>query len=81
MKKPLLLALALAVPFAPALASAQDRGDDQVTRFEFEDDLVRGDLVRPDGEVFHARRRRPRETLIRARESFVAELYKSVENL
>jgi hypothetical protein len=80
MKTALLLAIALTIPLAPTLASAQDR-DDPVTRFEFEDDLVRGDLVRNDGEILHVRRRRTRDTLIRARESFVAELYKSVENL
>jgi hypothetical protein len=63
---------------APAAASADD---DKITEYDFEDDLVRGDLVRPDGEILHARRRRPRTNLIVLRDNFVAELYKSIENL
>ena len=60
---------------------AQDRADQDVTEFNFTDELVRGDLVSPYGESLHARRRRPRETLIQVRSHFVPELYKSVEQL
>ena len=50
-------------------------------RYDFEDDLVQGDLVRPDGENLMVRRRGARESLIRIREHFINELLKSVENL
>lgn len=63
--------------FAP-VASAQDG---ETTTYDFEDDLVQGDLVRPDGELLNVRRRGRRASLIRVREHFVQEMLKSVENL
>jgi hypothetical protein len=68
-----------------ATASAQDAegggGGGSATTYDFEDDLVQGDLVRPDGENLMVRRRGARESLIKIREHFVPELLKSVENL
>lgn len=65
-----------------ATASAQDaEGGGGATTYDFEDDLVQGDLVRPDGENLMVRRRGARESLIKIREHFVPELLKSVENL
>lgn len=55
--------------------------EDNATSYDFEDDLVQGDLVRPDGENLMVRRRGARESLIKIREHFVPELIKSVENL
>ncbi len=70
---------------APGSALAQEAapppaGGDTTT-YDFEDDLVQGDLVRPDGENLMVRRRGARESLIRVREHFISELLKSVENL
>ncbi len=62
----------------PAAASAQD---DDATTYDFDDDLVSGDLVRPDGELLNVRRRGRRASLIRIREHFVPEMLKSVEDL
>jgi hypothetical protein len=59
-------------------AHAQDSGS---TSYDFEDDLVQGDLVRPDGENLMVRRKGARESLIKIREHFIPELLKSVENL
>ena len=64
----------------PGLATAQEGGDDATT-YDFEDDLVTGDLVRPDGEMLNVRRRGRRSSLIRIREHFVPEMLKSVEDL
>lgn len=73
------IAMVMAAGFAivPAGASAQDGG----TTYNFEDDLVQGDLVRPDGELLNVRRRGRRASLIRVREHFIPEMLKSVENL
>jgi hypothetical protein len=81
------LATALVLPatLLTSAALAQDapapRGSGEATSYDFEDDLVQGDLVRPDGENLMVRRRGARESLIRVREHFVNELLKSVENL
>ena len=65
---------------APAPAAGGGGGGDS-TSYDFEDDLVQGDLVRPDGENLMVRRRGARESLIKIREHFISELLKSVENL
>ena len=64
-----------------ALAQDAGGGGGNATTYDFEDDLVQGDLVRPDGENLMVRRRGARESLIKIREHFVPELLKSVENL
>jgi hypothetical protein len=66
---------------APVAAQDKERSGGEATSYDFEDDLVQGDLVRPDGENLLVRRRGARESLIRVREHFVNELLKSVENL
>jgi hypothetical protein len=66
--------------WAPS-ASAQDSGPPPETTYDFEDDLVTGDLVRPDGEQLIVRRRGRRASLIQIREHFIPEMLKSVEDL
>jgi len=61
-------------------AAAQD-GPPSETTYDFEDDLVTGDLVRPDGEQLIVRRRGRRASLIQIREHFIPEMLKSVEDL
>jgi hypothetical protein len=61
-------------------ASAQDAPPPETT-YDFEDDLVSGDLVRPDGEQLIVRRRGRRSSLIQIREHFIPEMLKSVEDL
>ncbi|MDH5674140.1 MAG: hypothetical protein OEZ06_18435 [Myxococcales bacterium] len=78
MKKLLMVAVVLG---ASAMALPTQAQDDNQTSYDFEDDLVQGDLVRPDGENLMVRRRGARESLIRIREHFIPELLKSVENL
>ncbi|MEM9069475.1 MAG: hypothetical protein AAGE52_13255 [Myxococcota bacterium] len=75
-------AVALSLVLIPGVspASAQDDGGDATT-YDFEDDLVSGDLVRPDGELLNVRRRGRRSSLIRIREHFIPEMLKSVEDL
>lgn len=66
--------LALAAP-----AAAQDMAPD--TTFDFRDELVTGDLVRPEGDRIEGRLRGVRVSLIRPRPHYVPELLKSVETL
>lgn len=88
MNKLTILALLVAgfglVSVTPALAQDAAEGgggEPAATTYDFDDDLVQGDLVRPDGENLMVRRRGARESLIKIREHFVPELLKSVENL
>jgi hypothetical protein len=85
-KKAVLAAVAALVMVAgSAVAFAQQAaGGSQPVRtqeFSFTDELVSGQLVRPDGESTRLRRRGPGISLIRIREHFVPEMLKSVENL
>jgi len=79
---------------APASAMAQATGDDVVqdpsdpgvvykkeTVYDFEDDVVEGSFIRPEGEYLDARRAARHSSLIRIRESFVPEMLKSAEDI
>jgi hypothetical protein len=83
--KNLLLALALGglgvLASSSVLCSTAAAQEGEATTYDFEDDLVQGDLVRPDGELLNVRRRGRRASLIRVREHFIPEMLKSVENL
>ena len=79
--KKLLVIAGLGVAFALPVSAQDAAGGDNTTSYDFEDDLVQGDLVRPDGENLMVRRRGARESLIKIREHFIPELLKSVENL
>jgi hypothetical protein len=69
-----------ALASVPTTVAAQDAPPPETT-YDFEDDLVSGDLVRPDGEQLIVRRRGRRASLIQIREHFIPEMLKSVEDL
>ncbi len=64
-----------------AAAGGGGAGAGSTTTYNFDDDLVSGDLVRPDGELLNVRRRGRRSSLIQVREAFIQEMLKSVEDL
>ena len=61
-----------------AVAAARETAA-TVTRFDFDNDILIGEIVRPDGGLVDALRSVHRESLLRPRLSFVPELVKSVE--
>jgi hypothetical protein len=84
----LALPFALSISLATALTTASTaraeepgQGQDAPTLYTFEDDKVLADTIGPMGEVMMVRKRPRRESLVRARDSFVVELLKSVEAL
>jgi hypothetical protein len=82
MNKKLLLGIAFGLVLGgSSFASTPIASAQESTTYDFEDDLVTGDLVRPDGEMLQVRRRGRRASLIRVREHFIPEMLKSVENL
>lgn len=76
-----LVALALGFALVVAAPAAQAEQFANTTEYDFDDDIVEGDLVRPDGEMALARRRGRQSSLIRVREHFIPEMLKSVEDL
>lgn len=60
-------------------ATAQDFAEK--TEYSFDDDVVTGDLVRPDGEMMVVRKKGKERSLIRVRQHFIPEMLKSVEDL
>ncbi|MBL8633604.1 MAG: adventurous gliding motility protein CglF [Myxococcales bacterium] len=53
----------------------------QKTTYDFDDDTVEGDLVRPDGEMIDSRNKAKHSSLIKIRQDFIPELLKTVDVL
>jgi hypothetical protein len=86
-----LLGLALGMVLASGVAFAQKAaapaaGGDGVTykaktTYDFDDDVVEGDLVRPDGEFVDSRKAAKHSSLIKIRDHFIPEMLKSAEDI
>jgi hypothetical protein len=66
------------------LAQAPPAGETQYkskTVYDFDDDTVEGDLVRPDGEFVDTRKGAKHSSLIKIRENFIPEMIKSAEDI
>ena len=70
---------------APGAAPAAGGGNSvqykQKTVYDFDDDTVEGDLVRPDGEFIDSKKNAKHSSLIKIRENFIPEMLKSVEGI
>ena len=75
------LTLGTSTAFAQDTSEVRTEGGQRTQSFNFEDELVSGQLVRPDGDATRIRRRNSVNSLIRIRQHFVPEMLKSVENL
>ena len=73
------LVIAVIFMLSASLVSAQDYAD--TTEYSFDDDVVEGDLVRPDGEMTVVRKQGKQRSLIKVRQHFVPEMLKSVEDI
>ena len=71
----------------PAAAGAAAAGGDENTTYkaktvyDFEDDMVEGDLQRPDGELVNALKKTEHSSLIEIRKDFIPEMLKSLEDI
>jgi hypothetical protein len=70
--------VALAQKAAPAGDNVQYKSK---TTYDFDDDVVEGDLVRPDGEFVDTRRGAKHSSLIKIRQDFIPEMIKSAEDI
>ena len=75
------LALAQKAPAGKPAAAGGDVTYKQKTVYDFDDDVVEGDLVRPDGEFVDSRRAAKHSSLIKIRENFIPEMLKSAEDI
>jgi hypothetical protein len=77
-----MLAGSAGVAFAQAKpAPAGDVQYKSKTVYDFDDDTVEGDLVRPDGEFVDTRKGAKHSSLIKIRENFIPEMIKSAEDI
>ena len=53
----------------------------QKTVYDFDDDVVEGDLMRPDGEYVDSRKSAKHSSLIKIRQHFIPEMLKSAEDI
>ena len=51
------------------------------TVYDFEDDMVEGDLQRPDGELVNSLKRTEHSSLIEIRKDFIPEMLKTLEDI
>jgi hypothetical protein len=78
---------AAAAPAGAAAAGAAAGGDDAATQYkaktvyDFEDDMVEGDLQRPDGELVNGLKKTEHSSLIEIRKDFIPEMLKSLEDI
>ena len=78
---------AFAQEAAPAAPGARAGGDEAGTSYkaktvyDFEDDMVEGDLQRPDGELVNSLGKTQHSSLIEIRKDFIPEMLKSLEDV
>jgi hypothetical protein len=68
---------------APEMSGQQGSGvvyEDE-TAYDFDDEYVDGQVVRPDGELISGQRHGKESSLIRIRADFIPEMVESVEDL
>jgi hypothetical protein len=73
-------------PKAPPAAGAAGGDDSNATYkaktvYDFEDDMVEGDLARPDGELVNGLKKTEHSSLIEIRKDFIPEMLKSLEDI
>ncbi|MBN2714757.1 MAG: hypothetical protein JXX14_02815 [Deltaproteobacteria bacterium] len=79
MKKFISVSVAFILFTLGVAALAQDAPD--TTEYRFDDDVVQGDLISPDGIVLVGRKKDASGSLVKVRKHFVPEMLKSVERI
>jgi hypothetical protein len=77
-----LFAAALAVGGLARTSFADDKVEyKKETKYDFDDDTVEGDLVRPEGEMIGTAGKAKHSSLIKIRQNFIPEMLKSAEDI
>ena len=81
------VSVAFAQGSGPQKGAALDSGSDEnveykdKTVYDFDDDIVEGDLQRPDGELVGALNNTQHDSLIEIRRDFIPEMLKTLEDI
>jgi hypothetical protein len=76
------VALALVgLPAVPSLAQSEEAAVIQERTINFNDEIVEGELVRPDGDLIEGQRSRGSTSLITIREHFIDRMIQSAEDI
>ncbi len=72
-----------AAPAAPGARGGDEAGTSYKAKtvYDFEDDMVEGDLQRPDGELVNSLGKTQHTSLIEIRKDFIPEMLKSLEDV
>ena len=74
--------VALVLLALPALAQEAEQEGQLVERtIDFSDEIVQGELVRPEGDLIEGQRQRDSASLIMIREHFIDKMIQSAEDL
>jgi len=65
----------------PPKADSSQPAAQRVKNYDFDADLVEGELVKPEGEFLNARKFAEHGSLIKVRADFIREIVKSAEDL
>jgi hypothetical protein len=79
MKRLLVMILAVATVVVPVYASAQDSGEVETRFYDFNDMLIDGEFMRPEGMFTRARDTARFERLLNLRREFIQEIEQSAK--
>jgi hypothetical protein len=72
---------ASAESLAGTAAKSKNKGPAKPQKIDFEDEMIRGTLTRPEGDFIGSGKSGPQRSLIKIRKHFVPELLKSADDL
>jgi len=75
------IVLTLALAGSALAAEPESRKAPPVTKYDFDEDHVIGDVLVPEGDYFDGKGSSKHSSLIRVRTQFVAELFRSVNDI
>ena len=81
MRLMLIIGIVALFTLAGAAASAEDRFEGQVTRYDMDKEDVHGQVLGPDGTEVRGDQPRKQHSLIKVRRNFIPQMLKSVEDI
>ena len=77
----LAVSLLISLPIGFEASAQNQRGREDSTEYVFENDIVSGELLRPDTTIVTSRQPGNSRSLIKVRSHFIPEMFKTVEDI